>query len=72
MFLHQKELQFEAKPDKPNPLIAKYLQELIGGQYGEMSVAMQYLVSLPRLELPWRRKVQRYVDGHCDRRNCTR
>lgn len=43
MFRHQKELQFEAKPDRPNPLIAKYLQELIGGQYGEMGVAMQYL-----------------------------
>lgn len=43
MFRHQKELQFEAKTDRPNPLIAKYLQELIGGQYGEMSVAMQYL-----------------------------
>ncbi|TKN20107.1 manganese catalase family protein [Enterococcus sp. VV15] len=43
MFRHQKELQFEAKPDRPNLLIAKYLQELIGGQYGEMSVAMQYL-----------------------------
>ena len=43
MFRHQKELQFEAKPDRPNPLIAKYLQELIGGQYGEMSVAMPYL-----------------------------
>lgn len=43
MFRHQKELQFEAKPNRPNPLIAKYLQELIGGQYGEMSVAMQYL-----------------------------
>ncbi|HCC0917307.1 TPA: manganese catalase family protein [Enterococcus faecium] len=43
MFRHQNELQFEAKPDRPNPLIAKYLQELIGGQYGEMSVAMQYL-----------------------------
>lgn len=43
MFRHQKELQFEAKPEKPNPLVAKYLQELIGGQYGEMSVAMQYL-----------------------------
>ncbi|EME7087467.1 manganese catalase family protein [Enterococcus faecium] len=43
MSRHQKELQFEAKPDRPNPLIAKYLQELIGGQYGEMSVAMQYL-----------------------------
>lgn len=43
MFRHQKELQFEAKQEKPNPLVAKYLQELIGGQYGEMSVAMQYL-----------------------------
>lgn len=43
MFRHQKELQFEAKPERTNPLIAKYLQELIGGQYGEMSVAMQYL-----------------------------
>lgn len=43
MFNHKKELQFEAKPDAPNPLYAKYIQELIGGQYGEMSVAMQYL-----------------------------
>lgn len=43
MFKHQKELQFEAKPDRPDPIVAKYLQELIGGQYGEMSVAMQYL-----------------------------
>lgn len=43
MFNHKPELQFEAKPEKPNVLTAKYLQELIGGQYGEMSVAMQYL-----------------------------
>lgn len=43
MFNHKKELQLEAKPDAPNPLYAKYIQELIGGQYGEMSVAMQYL-----------------------------
>lgn len=43
MFRHQKELQFEAKPTQPDPTVAKYLQELIGGQYGEMSVAMQYL-----------------------------
>ena len=49
MFLHQKELQFEAKPDKPNPLIAKYLQELIGGQYGRNECSNE--VSLPRLEL---------------------
>ncbi|MCM3619077.1 manganese catalase family protein [Sutcliffiella horikoshii] len=43
MFYHVKELQFEAKPDRPNPLFAKKLQELIGGQYGEMTVAMQYM-----------------------------
>lgn len=43
MFLHDKHLQFEAKPIKSDPLMAKRVQELIGGQYGEMSVAMQYL-----------------------------
>ncbi|WP_409302998.1 manganese catalase family protein [Peribacillus sp. SCS-155] len=43
MFYHVKELQFEAKPDRPDPLFAKKMQELIGGQFGEMSVAMQYL-----------------------------
>lgn len=43
MFFNRKELQFQAKPDKPDPLFAKQLQEVIGGQFGEMSVAMQYL-----------------------------
>lgn len=43
MFYHVKELQFDARPEKPDPLYAKQLQELIGGQYGEMTVAMQYL-----------------------------
>ncbi|WP_043932730.1 manganese catalase family protein [Bacillus sp. EB01] len=43
MFYHIKELQFEAKPDRPDPLFAKKVQELIGGQFGEMTVAMQYL-----------------------------
>lgn len=43
MFSHIKQLQFEAKPERPDPLYAKKLQELIGGQFGEMSVAMQYL-----------------------------
>lgn len=43
MFFHVKELQFEARPDRPDAVYAKKLQELIGGQYGEMTVAMQYL-----------------------------
>ncbi|WP_033542405.1 manganese catalase family protein [Planococcus sp. CAU13] len=43
MFFHRKELQYHAKPESPDPVFAKQVQELIGGQFGEMSVAMQYL-----------------------------
>ena len=43
MFFHVKKLQFGAEPSRPDPLLAKKMQELIGGPYGEMSVAMQYL-----------------------------
>ncbi|MDX8044433.1 manganese catalase family protein [Gracilibacillus sp. S3-1-1] len=43
MFYHIKELQYPAKPDRPDPLFAKQLQEVLGGQFGEISVTMQYL-----------------------------
>src|SRR3954469_12873807 len=43
MFRHQKQLQYKSKPDRPDPLYAMKLQEVIGGQWGEMSVMMQYL-----------------------------
>ncbi|CAI9389443.1 manganese catalase family protein [Niallia sp. Sow4_A1] len=43
MFFHVKELQYIAKPDKPDPIYAKKLQEVLGGQFGEISVMMQYL-----------------------------
>lgn len=43
MFYHIKELQYQAKPERPDPLFAKNLQEVLGGQFGEISVAMQYL-----------------------------
>jgi Mn-containing catalase len=43
MFHHRKYLQFEARPDKPDPLFAKMLQEPLGGQWGEISVMMTYL-----------------------------
>ncbi|WP_410665323.1 manganese catalase family protein [Amycolatopsis sp. lyj-84] len=43
MFRHNKLLQFEAKPEKPDAVYARKLQELIGGAYGEMTVTMQYL-----------------------------
>jgi len=43
MFAHDKRLQYHAKPERPDPLYAMKLQEVIGGQWGEMSVMMQYL-----------------------------
>ncbi|RFU71514.1 manganese catalase family protein [Peribacillus saganii] len=44
MFYHIKELQFEAKPCRPDPAFARKLQEILGGQFGEMTVMMQYLM----------------------------
>src|SRR4051812_44524453 len=43
MFKHVDYLQFQAKPEKPDAFFAAKLQELIGGQFGEMTVMMQYL-----------------------------
>ncbi len=43
MFRHTKQLQYQAKPERPDALFAAKLQELVGGQFGEMTVMMQYL-----------------------------
>lgn len=43
MFFHIKELQYQAKPERPDPVYAKRLQEVLGGQFGEITVALQYL-----------------------------
>ena len=43
MFKHTDYLQFDVKPEKPDPVYAHKLQELIGGAFGEMTVTMQYL-----------------------------
>ncbi|HWM72159.1 MAG TPA: manganese catalase family protein [Nocardioides sp.] len=43
MFQHTKQLQYNAKPERPDALFAAKLQELVGGQFGEMTVMMQYL-----------------------------
>lgn len=39
---HKQELQFKATPDRPDAVYARKLQEVLGGQYGEITVAMQY------------------------------
>jgi len=50
IFRHTEYLQFGTKPDKPDPVYARKLQELIDSTYGEMSVANA--VPVPGLELP--------------------
>ncbi|MCU0492989.1 MAG: manganese catalase family protein, partial [Chloroflexaceae bacterium] len=43
MFLHTRQLQYTAKPSQPDPIYARKLQEILGGQFGEISVMLQYL-----------------------------
>jgi len=43
MFFRHANMQYNAKPDRPDPLYAKQLQEVLGGQWGEISVMMSYL-----------------------------
>jgi Mn-containing catalase len=43
MFYHDKKLQYFTPPEKPDPVYAMKIQELIGGTFGEMTVMMQYL-----------------------------
>ncbi|WP_291041262.1 manganese catalase family protein [Herbiconiux sp.] len=42
MFFHKQELQFKSSPSKPDAVFARRFQEVLGGQYGEITVAMQY------------------------------
>ncbi len=44
MFYDVKELQYQAKQEGPDPVFARKLQEVFVGQFGEISVALQYLL----------------------------
>lgn len=52
MFFHRQELQFKAAPDEPDAVFARKLQEVLGGQYGEITVAMQYLFQGWNIHIP--------------------
>ncbi|MEH1127233.1 manganese catalase family protein [Micromonospora sp. CPCC 206061] len=56
MFRHVKDLQFEAKPDGPNAEFARRLQEILGGKWGELTVANQYLFQGWSCRLPGKYK----------------
>jgi Mn-containing catalase len=42
VFVHNKDLQFEVRVDRPDPRFATLLQEQFGGANGELKAAMQY------------------------------
>ena len=52
MYFHRQELQHSATPDKPDAVYARKLQEVLGGQYGEISVAMQYPFQAWNMHMP--------------------
>src|SRR3954463_16171079 len=52
MFLHRQTLQHQAKPDHPDAVYARKLQEVLGGQYGEITVAMQYAFQSWSIHVP--------------------
>ena len=43
MFSRINQFQYHARPDRPDPAYARQLQEVLGGQWGEISVMMSYL-----------------------------
>src|SRR3954468_19526552 len=43
MFTHRQELQFKSKPQEPDAVYARRLEESLRGQYGEITVAMHYM-----------------------------
>ncbi|MBT9607289.1 manganese catalase family protein [Microbacterium sp.] len=52
MYFHRQELQHAATPEKPDAVYARKLQEVLGGQYGEISVAMQYQFQAWNMHMP--------------------
>jgi Mn-containing catalase len=56
VFTHTHALQYESKPDGPDPDFARKLQEVLGGQWGEMTVATQYLLQGWNCRLPGKYK----------------
>jgi Mn-containing catalase len=52
MFFHRQELQYKATPDQPDAVYARKLQEVLGGQYGEITVAMQYMFQGWNMHVP--------------------
>lgn len=62
MFIHCKELQFNARVSKPDPRFAALLLEQFGGGNGELKAAMQYFVQAFSCKKPYPDKYDMLMD----------
>jgi Mn-containing catalase len=56
VFYHVQNMQYEAKPDGPDAAFATQFSEVLGGKWGEITVAMQYLFQGWNCKLPGKYK----------------
>lgn len=62
MFIHIKQLQFNARVSEPDPRFAKLLLEQFGGGNGELKAAMQYFVQAYAARKPYPDKYDLLMD----------
>jgi len=62
MFIHCKELQYNARVSKPDPRFARLLLEQFGGGNGELKAAMQYFVQAFACKNPYPDKYDMLMD----------
>lgn len=62
MFHHVKDLQFNARVSKPDPLFANLLLEQFGGENGELAAAMQYFTQAFGAKVPHPDKYDMLMD----------
>lgn len=63
MFFHRQELQYHAAPAQPDAVYARKMQEILGGQYGEITVAMQYGFQAVNAHIPGKYRDLLYAIG---------
>lgn len=62
MFHHSKDLQFNARVSKPDPVFANILLEQFGGENGELAAAMQYFTQAFGAKMPHPDKYDMLMD----------
>jgi Mn-containing catalase len=54
MFTHRQDLQFKSVPEQPDAPYARRLEDVLGGQYQEIGVAMHYMFQPWDMHVPGR------------------